>query len=100
VTMRIVREGRGADSDEEMRQVYNNLKKRGLNPFYLGCRKCGSWLFVFTRNIKPQDFALVYEKYVDMLMNDYGPKIVCPDCGFSNRHLINEFNLKIRRLKG
>jgi len=91
---KVVRESRGAKNNQEMRQVYTKLKKRGLNPFVLKCRKCRSWLFVFSRNVRPQDYALVFKEYVDMLLNDYGSKITCPDCGCSNLALIIEFKAK------
>jgi len=93
---RIVREFRGARDDAEMRRVYERLKALGLKPFYLKCKGCGAWMFVFSRNVKPSDYLLIFQEYVDMLLNDYGSNITCPECGVSNLQLLDEFRQKFR----
>jgi len=91
----IIREFEGG-TEEEIRREYRILKLKGMNPFVLKCKQCGSWLFVFSRNFHdPAVFEFVYQQYLDMLLNDYGSNITCPNCGTSNRHLIEVFKAKM-----
>jgi len=98
VKIKIVKEGKGAIDNEEMQQAYIGLMLAGKNPFALKCARCGAWMFIFSRDYPAEHFKFIYDEYLDMLLNDYGEEIRCPDCGYPNGWMVKEF--KKRMLQG
>jgi len=95
VKIKLVREDRGAADDREMQQHYITLALAGKNPFALKCAKCGTWMFVFSREYTIEHFKLIYDEYLSMLLEDYGEDIRCPDRGFPNNWKVKEFQKRM-----
>jgi len=83
--------------DGDLKEAFEKLEGLGLNPVAYRCRLCGGWLFVFTFNIDSAQTASILEReYLDMVLNDYGREVKCPDCATPNQWIISDVVKRLR----